>query len=371
MKERIDRLQYFFMIPNLLFGKAIGITAGIIVRKIGADVWTSMSIGLAISIVFVMLMVYISSKFPDKTIIHYSKEILGEWVGKLLAIILAVYFAFAYGVSANVMLMHLKEYFLPQTPFIILSLIYTLACAYGVALGPEVVIRFSFFAFIMLWGINTTMVLGTMQDFSFINLEPLFDRGVGANLFNSVYVFCDTTMVILAVGMVYPMLNKKKKIMPITFASMIVACVSIIIWPIFEVGVLGADVMKQFVVVCMQQVRSAQLTRYLPRYELIMVSFFVWSVYAQSVIMFFSSQYAIKDTFNLRKDRKIIYILTPIFIFIANQMGSDHNNYIDFLSGIWTIVSTAMGIGVPLIFLLALLARKMLKKPIRSKPKEA
>jgi cation/acetate symporter len=38
-------MQYFLMIPNLIFGKAIGITAGVMARKIGADTWFSMTIG--------------------------------------------------------------------------------------------------------------------------------------------------------------------------------------------------------------------------------------------------------------------------------------------------------------------------------------
>jgi spore germination protein KB len=370
MKEKISRLQYFFMIPNLIFGKAIGITVGVIVRRIGSDVWTSMTIGFAISMIFLVIAVYISSKFPDKTMIRFSEELFGKWIGKLLAVIFAVYFAFAYAVSANVMLMHLKEYFLPQTPFLVLSLIYALLCAYGVILGPEVVIRFSFFGFIMLWGINITMLFGTVQDFSFINLQPIFDRGIQANIFNSFYVFGDTAMVILSIGMAYPMLNKKRKVMPITIGAMVVAFTSVIIWPIFEVGVLGADVMKQFVVVCMQQVRSAQLTRYLPRYELIMTSFFVWSVYVQSVLMFYSSQYAIKESFKLKKDRRIVYVLTPILILITNQMGKDHNNYINFLAGPWTLASTAMGAGLPTLFLLALLVKKKYKKSAKNKKKE-
>jgi spore germination protein KB len=371
MKEKVSRLQYFFLIPNLIFGKAIGITAGIIVRKIGADVWSSMTIGFVITSIFVVLMVYASSQFPDKTMIAVCEEIFGKWLAKLIAIIFAVYFAFAYGVSANVMLLHLKEYFLPDTPFIVLSIVYTLVCAYGVILGPEVVIRFSTFGFIMLLGINITMILGTMNDFSLTNLQPIFDQGIKANVMNSIYVFCDTTMVIASVGMVYPMLNNKKRVMPISIAAIIVAFLSVIIWPIFEVGVLGADVMKQFVVVCMQQVRSAQLTRYLPRYELIMVSFFVWSVYVQSTLMFFDSEYSIKEAFKLKKNRWILLALLPIMIIITNQLGKDHNNYISFLAGPWTKASVAIGVVSPIVFSAALLFKKKPRKGNQKKPKEA
>jgi type III secretory pathway component EscS len=86
---KIDRMQYFFMIPNLLFGKAIGITAGVMVRKLGADTWISMTIGFMIGIIIMLLMVYLCSKFPGKTIIEFSEELLGKWVGRGIGLLLA------------------------------------------------------------------------------------------------------------------------------------------------------------------------------------------------------------------------------------------------------------------------------------------
>jgi hypothetical protein len=52
-------------------------------------------------------------------------------------------------------------------------------------------------------------------------------------------------------------------------------------------------------------------------------------------------------------------------------MGKDHNDYIRFLEGPWTMVSAALGMGVPIVFLLALLARRKPKKAIKNKIKEA
>ncbi|MCM0650779.1 spore germination protein [Clostridium swellfunianum] len=368
MREKIDRLQYFFMIPSILFGKAIGITSGVIVRKSGSDVWITMAIGFIFGTVVALLMIYAASKFPEKTMVEFSEELFGKWISKLISIILACYFAYAYAVSANVINLHLKEYFLPETPFIVLSLIYTVVCTYGVITGAEVVIRFSFFGFFMLSAINITMILGVMPDFKILNIYPILDKGIKVNVINSIYTFVDTSMVILVLGMVYPMLNSKKRVKTITFSAMIIASISVLIWPFFEVAVLGTDVMKQFVVVCMQQVRSAQLTRYLPRYELIMVSFFVWSMYVQSVLMFWCSEYCIKYTFRLKKDRKIVYILTPILIVLTSRLGKDHQNYINFLAYPWAQISAAIGIGLPVLFITAIFIKNGVKK--KRKPRK-
>lgn len=358
MKANISRVQFFFLIPNLLFGKAIGITAGVIVRKIGADAWASMLFGFIIGTIIMVLLTILCRKFPDKTIIQYSQEILGKWAGKVIGIVLVIFFIFAFGTSASVMALHLSEYFLPNTPFFIICLIYILLCMYGVFLGIEVIVRFSLLGFVMLLLVNITMLIGTYNDFSIEGLMPILDKGILANMKNSVYVFSDLAMGILGVGVIYPMINNKKKTVPLAFWSFVVSALVIIIWPIFELGVMGPDIMEKYVVCCMQQVRNAQLTDYLPRYELLMVSFFAFSVYVQSVAMFFCAKHCFKQVTGIKKDAYIIIPLTIILIFVTYFMAKDDNSFINFLANPWSIICAILSIGLPLILFITALIRK-------------
>lgn len=204
-------MQYFLMIPNIIFSKAVGITVGVMVRKIGADTWLSMTIGFAIGIIIMLLITFLCSKFPDKTIIQFSEELFGKWAGRVIGIMLLLFFIMVYGASANVMTIHLSEYFLPETPFFLICLFYTLLCMYGVYLGVEVVLRFSLLSFVMLILLIIAMVTGTIQDVKIINLLPLVDNGILKNISSSIYIFGDIAMAILAVGFFYPMLNKRKR----------------------------------------------------------------------------------------------------------------------------------------------------------------
>ncbi|MDP4093619.1 MAG: endospore germination permease [Bacillota bacterium] len=359
---KIDRMQYFFMIPNLLFGKAIGITAGVMVRKLGADTWLSMTIGFVIGIIFMLLMVYLCSKFPDKTVIEFSKQLLGKWVGGAIGVLLALFFIMAYATSANTMLLHLSEYFLQQTPFLLICILYILLCMYGVFMGIEVVVRFSLVGFIMSILINVTMLTGTSQDLRPINILPLMDKGLLTDITGSYYIFGDISMAILAAGFLYPMLNKKEKVRRITFWAMVTGACMIIVWPLFETMVLGPDLMKQSVVVCMRQIRCAQLTKYLPRYELIMVSFFAFGMLVQSVAMFYCAKHCIKQVAGIKKDWIMIIPLAVVLVIATYFMGQDDNNYIDFLSFPYSQICAALGIGLPLFLFFTALLRGKLKK---------
>lgn len=360
-KIKISRLQYFFLIPNLLFSKAIGITAGVTAREVGGDAWTAMSIGFLTGVFIMMLMVYLVSRFDQMTVIQICRQVFGKWVGKIVGLILALFFGLAFAASANVMTMHLKEYFLLETPFWVICLIYTLLCMYGVFLGIETIVRFAFFGILGALFINVTMLLGTWGDFELINMLPLFDRGVSANITASIYIFGDLALAILGIGIIYPLLNDQTKSVSLTVWAMVLAGSLILIWPVFELGVMGAGAMQQYVVVCMQQVRCAQLTRYLPRYELIMVAFFTFTTFVQSATMFFCSVYSFKQIGWGKKDWHIILPLALLLTVATYLMASDHNDYIAFLAYPWAQLCTILSLGLPALLLLAALVRGRLK----------
>jgi spore germination protein KB len=359
---KIDRMQYFFTFPNLLFGKAIGITSGVMVRELGADNWLSMTIGFGIGIIIMLLTVYLCSKFPDKTIVEFSKDLFGKWIGRGIGILLALFFIMAATVSADVMVLHLNEYLLPETPFSLICLLYILLCMYGVFLGAEVVVRFSFVGFIMCVLLNLTMVTGTVEDLKPINLLPLMEKGLLSDVAGSMYIFGDIAMAVLAVGFLYPMLNKKKKVFKITFWSTLTGALLVIVWPLFEVMVLGPELMAQTVVVCMRQVRCAQLTKYFPRYELLMTGFFTFIVFVQSAAMFYCAKHCIKQAVGIKKDWIIILPLTVILVFTTYYMGVDNNRYIDFLSYPYSQISAVLCLGLPVILLFTALFRGKLKR---------
>lgn len=369
MKERISRLQYFLLIPNLLFGKAIGITVGVMVRHVGADTWISMLIGFLTGTLFALIMIYICSKFPEKNIIQFSEEIFGKWLGKVTGIILALFFAVAYAVSANVMTLHIKQYFLLETPMLLICVAFTLLCMYGVYLGVEVVLRFAMLAFLMTVLMNLTMVTGSYGDFDVNKLRPVFDSGLLRNVSTSIYFFLDTCMVILSVGYIYPLLNNKKNIAKISIWSIVISILLIVPWPVFEVAVMGHNTVKQYAVVCMQQIRCAQLTRYLPRYELIMVSFYMFCMFVQSVIMYYCCIISVKQTTGIKKDKILILSLAVILIIVTYVMSYDHNSYIDFLDYPWAQICTVVSIGLPVFLLITALAKGKLAKGKANKSK--
>ena len=191
---------------------------------------------------------------------------------------------------------------------------------------------------------------------------PLFDKGFLANIWNSVFIFGDIAMAILAIGFIYPMLNQKRKALSLTFGGMLLGFILVVIWPVFETAVMGTGLAKQYMFVCMEQIRCAQLTRYFPRYELLMVSFFTFGMVVQSVAMFYCAQYSLKQVLGIKKDWTLIIPLTVILILVTYYLGHDPNRFIGFLASPYPQIAAILSIGLPIILFFTALVRGRLKK---------
>lgn len=361
MDVKISRMMYFFLIINIIWDKAIGATASVMARAIGGDTWISMSFGFIEGALLIIVMAYLGSKFPEKTIIQYSKELWGKPVSKILGIVLAIFFITAYGVSANILIIHATEYFMPDTPVIVLCLVYTMICMYAIYLGIEVVARFAFFGMASIVAMDILMIMGTVDEFHLVNLLPLMTRGFSVDVISSVYIFGDIALAILAVGFLYPMLDSRKKSISLSFWAVIIGGILVVIWPVFETGVMGTHVMARYVICCMEQIRAAELTKYFPRFELAMIILFTAGCIVQSSIMFYCAKIAIRQVTGIKKE---VYVIIPLFIllvWITYFLGADNNYYSNFLAFPWAQISTALSVGIPSFLLLTVLVRGKMK----------
>ena len=168
-------------------------------------------------------------------------------------------------------------------------------------------------------------------------------------------------MAILAIGMILPAVNKKKKIISLSVWAMVVAAILVVTWPLLEISVFGADVIKRYIICCMEQIRAAQFTTYLPRFELLMMSFYVFVIFVQSSAMLHFAKYSIKQITGTNKELSILIPLSVFGFLLTHFMIRDNNSYIDFLNWPWPQICAGLGIGLPVVLFVAALIRGKLK----------
>jgi spore germination protein len=123
-----------FQIFSLLLGGMLGFGALNISRyatvAVGRDGWISVLLAGVIIIINSFIMVRLSNKFPNKTIIQYSQEIIGKFFGKALGLIFVASAICLSGVTLSITAFVINSWILTFTPPYIIYVTMLFACFY-------------------------------------------------------------------------------------------------------------------------------------------------------------------------------------------------------------------------------------------------
>jgi len=124
-KVKIGRLQLIAILANLVYGKSIGFTGGILARRVGNDSWLSMLLAFVGGALVMVLMVQLARRVQDQDLFQYLPRLLGTAAGKLAQLLLGLFFLGVFVASAVTIEHHINDFLMPDTPFIVFVVIYT------------------------------------------------------------------------------------------------------------------------------------------------------------------------------------------------------------------------------------------------------
>nr|WP_197479903.1 GerAB/ArcD/ProY family transporter [Paenibacillus swuensis] len=134
----------FFLILTLV---SIGITpignVQSLLKSYGHYAWWAVLIAYGINMITLMISVHLCERFPDQTIIQWSKVLLGRWIGSVYGVLLVIEMLI-WGYQFFMKLWHLTTYTqLPLTHSAIVATATLLVVVYSVSRGIEAWARFA------------------------------------------------------------------------------------------------------------------------------------------------------------------------------------------------------------------------------------
>lgn len=140
-KIRISSIQMaVVMYPTVIATGIINLPllTGYVARK---DSWISPIWAALIGIISVILACQLNKKFPEKTFIQYTEDIVGRFLGKIIILFYLFFFLHFNGIVIREYSDFVWGTFFNQTPALLISAIFLLFCAYAVHGGLEVIVR--------------------------------------------------------------------------------------------------------------------------------------------------------------------------------------------------------------------------------------
>jgi spore germination protein (amino acid permease) len=345
----------------------INYASGMAARLVGRDMWISGVFSVISTLVFTSIIIYIGRKFPGKTIVEYGKELLSTIPGKLLGLLLTIYF-FVYATNIlSTYIHHLTDFLLPETPFMVVTVLQASVIYYLVWKGPEVIARVSVIGFAFAILVHILVFLASLSEVDFGRLTPLFDSGFPSIFKAGLLIDTFIGMNQFIVAMFLPMVLNQKKAMRSAVTGLSIGGGFFVFFYIAMLMVMGPQVIALVRIASMDYVRSIQITQYLHRFESFMVALWYWSILVQASTLAYCSIKAFIQTIGIRNEKGkkmiILYIIYGIGTIALSYFTSyDRVWFINFREYTWQYIALPIQYGIPIILLFSLILKKILKR---------
>ncbi|NHC38393.1 endospore germination permease [Bacillus sp. MM2020_1] len=347
---KLSGLQIFWLMFTFETGNMILLTLAPTFQEAKQDVWISYFIAAIMGI----LIVYVSSKaallYPGKTLIEYSKQILGKWPGMLIVI---VYLVQWYSVIGNI----LREFadfaitiLLPTTPQWVLVLTMLLLLIYiTYSGGIEGIGRCSeVFGPIILLSMFILLIL-SVSVFNYRNILPVFsDTGLLPILKGTLHPLSflgeSVMMLMLLSFMDQPHKGPKKAVWGIAAASSLVSTVAI--WVLL---ILGPEIASKLRHPAFDTVSYITVMDFIQNLEILAVLVWILSVFIKLSLYFFLANYGTAQLLHIKNWRKLIWVTSPFFFVLAVIFPNPTYTFI-YMKTYWTYFALPVNmVGIPLL----------------------
>jgi len=349
MKIQISNGMLMALVINMVYAKAIGFTQGIMAREVGGDIWIATTISTFKGVFIMGLGVWIIRRIPSKNIVQQTELLLGKLASKVVGILILIFFLGAFTTIMITYLHHLKYYFLPEVPILLFVILGVVIGIYGAYQGLEVIGRIAIIGVFSVFTLNILIMLGSYWEFDVQELLPLFQNGFLNTLNASRHNDTDWAIATMVVLIILPKVKEQREWMKSAVGGIIYGGISILLWPILEVGVLSPELTAQYSVSCMQLARTAEIGVIIHRYELIMVIFFILSSIIQIMISIYATSIITKEIFNFKNYHTAILPSSLVLGALSYWILFDTSRGMMFTSTFWPPIALSIGIGLPII----------------------
>ncbi|MEN6459914.1 MAG: endospore germination permease [Syntrophomonas sp.] len=359
-KVTINNKQFKAIVVCLAWPTAINFASGFLARLVGHDMWLSGAISVLTTIPFIFMVVLLGRNFPGKTIVEYSQDLFGVILGKLLGFIIFLYFLAAAALTVSAYIQHLTDFLLPETPFLVVTIMHLIVICYLIWQGPEVIGRISTIALSLAFIFFTLIMLASLPEFDFNKVLPLFSTGVVKTSIASLNADTFTGVIQIVMAMILPMVANQTRAFRSAAAGLAIGGSFFVFYFIAELMVMGPYLISIMRIPSMDLVRSIQITQYLHRFESFMVALWYWSILVRAGALAYCALLAFKQTVGIKKNNPYLVLILVLLIGVLNYyIGYNRIFFLNFREYQWQYIALPVQYILPVVLLIVMAIKKL------------
>ncbi len=320
MKERTDKLsnaQILFVVSSSI----IGVTVLVLPRtatelaKAGGFIATFIT-GMLMALVLVITAL-LARRFPNNTIIEYSKEIIGLVPAKILGFVFFCYFVCVVTTILRLFFDAIKVLLLKNTPLEVLIITFLLAAVYLCLNGISSIAKICELFEPLVVGTMLLVILLSLEDINFEELLPAFKQDV----FEWIYAIPHLTISYLGFEVllfITPYAQDTSKVVKYGFLGILP---SIFIYSLFVAIVVGKVGVEP---VTRSLYPTIQLARYIKfpggfaeRFDIFFMVFWILGAYTTVSSFLYLSSVSITRLLGLINYKPFILLIVPVIYMLA------------------------------------------------------
>ncbi len=280
--------------------------------EVPQDAWIASLLGMLLAIPFVLLVVRLGLRFPHKTIIEYSEILLGKCLGKLVGLVLVLYWIHTAATVARALGEAYTIAIMPETPILVFMIIMGFLAANAARNGLEVVGRAGES---VVWIVLFFLVLMFVLPFDvmhFRNLAPVLSRGfrpVAAPMGTATSFFLQ----FIVLGMVMPYLNRPEDAARFSIYAVLVSGLLMTSLTVALVAVFGPTV-SGLTMPAFSLGRMVSIAQFLERIEAVTMGAWTLSVWIKLALFLWASAVGLAQLFGVSRFQPLLYPLGAIVV---------------------------------------------------------
>jgi spore germination protein KB len=357
-KGKIGVHQITVLAVLFTVGSSILILPSGIAQEAKQDAWIASLTALMGGLLMVILFSGIAIRFPNKTLVQYSQDILGKWLGRFISFLYFVYFF----ILASLVLRNIGDFVttqvLPNTPIQFIHILFLGTVIIGIRNGLETFTRTAeiFFPWVLFFFF--TMVILLPPNFKFGHLLPVLGYGIKPVLRAAAPVMGTPYMELVVFLMFLPFVNNLRKARKAFLVGVSIGGVMLILISLLSILVLGADLTSRHIYPSYALAKKISIGSFLERLEVLMAGIWFITIYFKLAICFYASTMTFAELFNLKEARQLYWPFGMIMIILSIIAYPDLTYFMNFATKIYLPFTTPFAILFPLLILIVAIIRK-------------
>lgn len=325
------------------------------------DTWLAVLAALFLGLLFSLVYSALAMKFPGKNLIQIIDLIYGPYLGMFISFQYILLFITALSTYLWFIGDFVLTYIMPETPILLIMIMFTFVCAWAVRQGIEIIARISIICVFTTSSIALITFVLLLKDMDFTNFLPFFEVSLGDFIQSTHIIMHVSFSEVVIFLMVIPYLNKPTQTRKSVLIGLLLGGLTLFFVSIRNIAVLG-PLSSIVTSPSMEAVRLINLAKIISRLEILVAMVHIFLLFIIASVLYYVTVLSVAQISKLRSCKPIVLPIgiigiTLAFISFDSRMELTYSTmYISPIVSVWFYII------IPLISLLVAKLRKFPKQ---------